>query len=240
MGNQSPESKEERRTWLAEAVQAAMSNASTRAPIPEPAEHTRVEAKLTLEQLTEEPSPKPAKKHQEFRPINPASLANVVKQYPKVKEGGVDATHQAVRTSSSKNLHLEAEELSLKIVIQQAIETARHQDSITDGSGSTVIETMFKGSPVKATASSDAVDVAVDWACHVEQRKFNKYREYATAQLRRAENDYREDERRQNWIVALNFGCGMASAWLLSAMFPSLSLREYAAALLQLWRAVIG
>jgi hypothetical protein len=239
MGNQSPESKEERRTWLAEAVQAAMSNASTRASIPEPAKRTPVEAKLTLEQ-SKNRHPSRATKHQEFKPINPTSLANVVKQYPKVKEGGVDPTQQTVRTSLSKNLHLESEELSLKIVIQQAIEAARHQDSIRDGSGSTVIETMFKGSPVKATASSDALDVAVDWACNVEQKRFNKYREYATAQLRRAEDDYRENERRQNWIVALNFGCGMASAWLLSAMFPSLSLREYAAAILQLWRAMIG
>ena len=80
---------------------------------------------------------------------------------------------------------------------------------------------MFKGSPVTATASSDAVDVAVDWACHVEQKRFNKYREYAIAQLRRAEDDYRENERRQNWSVALNFGCGMASAWLLSENFQA-------------------
>jgi hypothetical protein len=240
MGNQSPESKEERRTWFAEAVQAAMSNASTRAPIPDPAKRTPAEAKLTLEQSTEEPSPKPATKHLEFKPINRASLVNVVKQYPIVKEGGVDREQQKTPSSLSRKLHLETEALSLKVVIEQAIEAARHQDSITDGSGSTVIETMFKGSPVKARASSDAVDVAVDWACNVEQKRFNKYREYATAQLRRAEDDYRENERRQNWIVALNFGCGMASAWLLSAMFPSLSLREYAAALLQLWRAVIG
>jgi hypothetical protein len=110
------------------------------------------------------------------------------------------------------------------------LKAARHHDEIVDGLGSTVVETTFKGSPITAPAKSDPVEIAINWTCH----RLREYYDSAEQRCRKAEEELRQNDIRQNWICALYFGLGVALGWILSLMFPGLALWELGAHLLRL------
>jgi hypothetical protein len=140
-----------------------------------------------------------------------------------------------------KHLDLGSQGLPLGLVIQSAIEAAGYyQKKIGDSLDSPVIETIFKGSPIKVTANSDPIEAAADWACHSEQERLQEYYDYAAEELRKADEDLRKGDFREIWMSAFTFCVGVAFTWILLSMLPNLTFPEYGTRLLRLLRTVTG
>jgi len=234
--NKPSEGSEERGSRLAEVVVAALSDAA----IKERSKRPSAEEELVKEErngLTR------AKPFQPINPINRRSAAQPTKEQPAVKSNQVANSDQVAKSASEsqqkpvfKNLTLETNGVPLGLVIQKAIEAARHHDDIVEGRGSTVVETTFKGSPITATADSDPVEIAINWTCH----RLREYYDSAEQRYRKAEEGLRQNDVRQNWICALYFGLGVAFAWIFLLMFRGLTLWELGARLLRLLHGVSG
>jgi hypothetical protein len=222
--NKAPEGTEERGSRLAEVVVAAMSDAAIKERSKQPsAEQEPV--KEERNRLTR------AEPFQPINPINRGSAAQPAKEQRAVKsERAAKSGSEQQQKPVLKNLTLETNGVPLGLVIQKAIEAARQHDEIVDGPGSTVVETTFKGSPITATAKSDPVEIAIDWTCH----RLREYYDSAEQRCRKAEEDLRHNDIRQNWICALCFGLGVAFGWIFLLMFPGLTLWELGAHLLRL------
>jgi hypothetical protein len=176
------------------------------------------------------------------KPINPIGRVAIEEQAKDIV-----ISYQTVHSESRqeqkrvfKHLALDKTDISLGLAIQKAIEAARMQDTIGEGPGSTVVEITFKGSPLTATANSDPVDIAVDWTSHREQKRFKEQYDRTEHQLREAKADLRQSDLHQNWICALNFGCGVAIGGMLVSMFAGLSFPEYGTHLFRLLHSFTG
>ena len=228
--NKPSEGSEERGSRLAEVVVAAMSDAA----IKERSKQPPAEEKPVKEERNRLTRAEP---FQPINPINRVRAAQPAKEQPAVKSDQVaECGSEQQQKTVLKNLTPEINGVPLGLVIQKAIEAARRHDEIVDGPGSTVVETTFKGSPITATADSDPVEIAINWTCH----RLREYYDSAEQRCRKAEEDLRQNDIRQNWICALYFGLGVAFGWIFLLMFPGLTLWELGARLSRLLHSVSG
>jgi hypothetical protein len=231
-----PQEDVEGRTSLARAVEAVLSDAnSTEGP-----KERSIKESAKTEQTEEQPR---TKAQGGFKPINP-NRRHIMENYgrePPIMESVVKPESADQTKPVLKHLDLGSQGLPLGLVIQSAIEAAGYyQKKIGDSSGSTVIETIFKGSPIKVTANSDPIEAAVDWACHSEQMRLQEYYDYAAEELRKADEDLRKGDFREIWMSTFTFCVGVAFTWILLSMLPNLTFPEYGTRLLRLLRSVTG
>jgi len=233
-----PQGDVEGRTSLAWAVEAVLSDANSTEPQKKPF----IKAESAKTGQTEE-QPRTTVQGG-FKPINPGNRRHIMENYgrePPITESVVKFESANETKPVLKNLDLESPGRPLGLVIQSAIEAAGYyQKKIGDSSGSTVIETIFKGSPIKVTANSDPIEAAVDWACHSEHKRLQEYYDYAAEELRKADEDLRKGDFREIWMSAFTFCVGVAFTWILLSMLPHLAFPEYGSRLLRLLRSVTG